>query len=457
MTLGPKTEEKEVIRKLFLSGANVMRLNFSHGAYSQFKKIIKNIREIEKEESQPIGILQDLQGPKIRIGKLSQDITVKRGDKIIFTAKKVESRKQTVEIPIQYKNLGKDVKVGHKLLVDDGLIELRILKITDGYKKIHLEVLNSGVIKSNKGINAPDSIITVHSLTEKDKKDLIFGLKEGVDYVALSFVRDASDIIYLKKLIKKAKSNAKVISKIERSEALENLEEIIKESDAVMIARGDLGLEIPAEKVPLIQKKIIKLVNKYAKPVITATQILASMVDNPRPTRAEISDAANAVLDHTDALMLSNETAVGQYPVSAVKILARTAEEIEKEIQKHVELRGERITEELPVFNATCLNACKLARDIHAKAVITVTRSGLTAQEIAKHRLSIPIIVITGDYEVARGLTLMWGLSTFFIQKLSPWNPKKLVGEVMKKLHFKKGEEAVIVNARDNLITTIVK
>jgi len=311
------------------------------------------------------------------------------------------------------------------------------------------------VIKSNKGINAPDSVITANSLSTKDKKDLAFMLSQKIDFVALSFVRDANDIKQLKRLIAKHKSDTGVIAKIERSEALDNLEEIVEASDAIMIARGDLGLEIQAECVPIIQKRIIKLTNKYAKPVITATQILASMVEHPNPTRAEISDAANAVLDHTDCLMLSNETTVGKYPVRAVKMLQRVANTIEKEMEKHEELREMQHTTDNHIFHATCLNACKLAIDIKAEAIAIVTRSGHTAQDIAKHRVYIPIITITKDLKTARKLTLMWGLNSFFIQKLAPWQPRKLVQKIIKKLKLKKGNEVVIVNAKDNLIATI--
>ena len=330
-TLGPATEEKSQIGKLVKAGMDVARLNFSHGTHAQCKKIILNVREVEKELEKPIGIIADLQGPKIRIGKLSQDKQIKKGEEIILTTKKPLKG----EIPIQYKNLPKEVKLGKKLLIDDGYIETRVKKIANNKTKIHLEVLNDGVIKSNKGINAPDSIITANSLTPKDKKDLEFALKQGVNFIALSFVRDADDMKQLKRLIKKHKGNAQVIAKIERSEALDNLEEIVRESDATMIARGDLGLEIKAERLPIVQKQIIKLANIYAKPVITATQILASMVDNPNPTRAEISDAANAVLDNTDCLMLSNETSVGKYPIRAVKVLDRVAKTIEAEMKKH--------------------------------------------------------------------------------------------------------------------------
>lgn len=329
-TLGPKTEEIGQIRKLARAGMDVARLNFSHGTHAQFKNMIAAVRTVESELGKPIGIIADLQGPKIRIGQLKRDRKVKTGEIIILTTKKPSKN----EIPIQYKNLPKDVKIGDKLLIDDGCIETRIEKITVRKTKIYVKILNDGVIKSNKGINAPDSVIRANSLTPKDKKDLAFALKNGANFIALSFVRDAKDIRQLKKLIKKNKGKARVIAKIERSEALEHLEKIVRETDAVMIARGDLGMEIRAEKLPIIQKHIIKLANVYEKPVITATQILTSMCENPNPTRAEISDAANAVLDNTDCLMLSNETSVGKYPVRAVQILDRVAHFTESEMRK---------------------------------------------------------------------------------------------------------------------------
>jgi len=328
-TLGPSSDSVTEITRLVQAGMDIARLNFSHGTYENHLQIIRNLREVEKLADKKIDILQDLQGPKIRIGLLKNNIPVKRGDHITFTVKPPHS------IPVQYRGLTKDVKVGHPILIDDGTIELKAEKVTPA--KIVCKVIVGGTIKSHKGLNLPNSKITATTITAKDKRDLAFGLKHGIDFVALSFVKDARDMQNLRKLL--GRHQIRTIAKIERTEAIENLEEIIKASNGVMVARGDLGVEMPPEQVPIIQKRIIALANKYGKFVITATQMLASMVDNPFATRAEISDAANAIFDRTSALMLSNETSVGKYPFKAAATLRKVAMTIEQEIDKHPELK----------------------------------------------------------------------------------------------------------------------
>lgn len=454
-TIGPASESESVLRKMLLAGLDCVRLNFSHGTYAQFAKIIRNIRELGKEAGREIAVIQDLQGPKIRVGELqTEGVTVHHGNIITLS---VKAEKNT--IPIQYHNLPRDVKKGDTILIDDGFIELAVLKVNAEHTNIVCHVEIGGVIKSHKGMNVPTASISAQPLTPKDRKDVDFGIKHGVDYIALSFVREAKNIFELKRLLRQKNSHAKVIAKIERHEAISNMEEIIQAADAVMVARGDLGVEIPAEEVPVHQKKIIHLCNVYGKPVIVATQMLNSMLENSRATRAEISDAANAIFDHADALMLSNETAVGKYPVEATRTLAKVAAAVENNLKKNPHLLNLRLPEDMPIVNATCLNANKLAQDIHAKFMVAITRSGYTAREIAKYRPFIPIIVFTPDIHVARQMALVWGVRHSFVQFIHLGSPVIQIRKTLVAAGLvKKGNEIVVCNAgfgrREKLITT---
>jgi pyruvate kinase len=454
-TIGPASESESVLKKMLGMGMDAVRLNFSHGNYAQFSKIIRCIRHLGKELHREIAVIQDLQGPKIRIGEVAeQGIPIREGETITLS---INKEKNT--IPIQYRALPRDVKSGDTIFINDGLIELKVLEVNAGKTKISCKVEIGGVIKSHKGINVPTASISAHPLTEKDKKDVNFGVHHGVDYVALSFVREASNIYELKRLLRAKNSHAKVIAKIERHEAIKNLEGIIEAADAVMVARGDLGIEIPAEQVPLHQKKIIHLCNTYGKPVIVATEMLNSMISSPRATRAEISDAANAIFDHADALMLSNETAVGKYPVEATATLAKVAAAVENDLKQHPHLLTLRRPEDMPMVNATCLNACKLAQDIHAKFIVAITRSGYTAREIAKYRSFIPIIVFTPDIHVARQMALVWGVRRSFVQFIHLKNPLTQIQKTLVSAGLvKKGDEIVVCNAgfgrKEKLITT---
>ncbi|MBI4994332.1 pyruvate kinase [Candidatus Peregrinibacteria bacterium] len=456
-TIGPASQNPDVLKKMISAGMDCARLNFSHGDYEQFAGIIKNVRALSKSSGRQITVIQDLQGPKIRVGDLlNKGISVKKGQKITLSILKEQNT-----IPMQYKDLPKDVKKGNVLLIDDGLIEISVIGINSGKTKIFCIAKNDGVIKSHKGINAPFSSISASALTLKDKRDIDFGVKHDVDYIALSFVKSAKDIFELKKILRRKKSHAKVIAKIERHEAIANLEQIIKAADAVMVARGDLGIEIPAEQVPLQQKKIIHLCNTYGKPVIVATQMLDSMITHPRATRAEISDAATAIFDHADAFMLSNETAVGNYPVEATRTLAKVATAVEKKLKNHVHLLNLRRPEDMPITNAACLNACKLANDIHSKFIVAITRTGYTAREIAKYRPFIPIIVFTPEASVARRMSLVWDVNHCFVQFIHLKNPLPQIRKTLieKKL-AKKGDEIVVCNAgfgrKEKLITTTI-
>lgn len=454
-TIGPASEEPAVLLKMLTAGMDCVRLNFSHGTYEQFASVIKTVRQVSAKNKQEVAVIQDLQGPKIRIGTLPKDgVQVHKGQIICFS---IKYEKNT--IPVQYKKLPRDVKKGDIILIADGLIELIVQSIDSLKTKIHCLVQVGGLIESNKGINVPTASISAPALTEKDKKDVVFGVQQGVDYVALSFVKSAHDITKLRSLLRSLGSRAGIIAKIERHEAVSNIESIVKAADAVMVARGDLGVEVAAEQVPLIQKRIIDICNMHGKPVIVATQMLASMVDNPRPTRAEISDAANAILDHADALMLSNETAVGQYPIEATGILSKVAAAVEADLQKNPLLLKLRKPEEMPLTNATCLNATKLSQDINAQYIVAVTRSGYTACEIAKYRPFIPIVVFSPDASVARKMTLVYGVKRTFVQWIELDNPlKQIRATLIAENMVTEGDEIVVCNAgfgkKEKLITT---
>lgn len=450
-TLGPSSNSVREITHLTLAGMNVARLNFSHGNYENHAKLIRNIHKVEKLTGKRIGIIQDLQGPKIRIGEMPKE-GIKINDNKIFkiTIKKIEGYEKNKEIviPLQYKNIIKDSKKDDTLLINDGIIEAKILKV--GKTELTCKVKNGGIIKQGQGIALHPSSISKATITAKDKKDLEFGLKHNVDFVALSFVKSKKDIDDLKKLIKKRKKDTAIIAKIERHEAIKNLKSIIRAVDGVMVARGDLGVDIRPEQVPIVQKLIIALSNKYGKPVITATQVLFSMVKNPTPTRAEVSDAANAVFDHTDAIMLSNETAVGKYPVKATTMLSKISLAVEKELEKHEEelLGFPGPHRSLSAVSSTCLNACDIAKEIKADAIVVYTKEGSIAREIAKHRPFIPIITITESKKVARELTLVWGLNKIFIKIISKKTSdisEKIIQFLKKRKILKKGRKFVLV------------
>ncbi len=450
-TIGPASQEKSVLQKMISAGMDCVRLNFSHGTYAQFAGIIRAVREISKTSGREIAVIQDLQGPKIRVGDVGEKgLSVKKGDEIVLGKEGV---------PIDYRALPSEVKSGDVILIDDGLIELHVLSVHAGKTQIRCKIIVGGIIKSHKGMNVPTASLSAHPLTQKDRKDIDFGVRHGVDYVALSFVREAKDVFELKQILKRKKSHAKVVAKIERHEAITNMEEIIRATDAVMVARGDLGIEIAAEQVPLQQKKIIHLCNQYGKPVIVATQMLNSMISNPRATRAEISDAATAIFDHADALMLSNETAVGKYPVEAAATLARVAAAVERDLKSHQHLLNLRPPEDMTIVNATCLNATKLAHDIRAKYIVAVTRSGYTAAEIAKYRPFIPIIVFAPNVHVARQMSLVWGVTNSFVQFIHLNHPLLQIRKTLLAHNLVKGgDEIVVCNAgfgkKEKLITT---
>ncbi|MCB0369989.1 MAG: pyruvate kinase [Bdellovibrionales bacterium] len=406
-TLGPSTSSEETIEEAIKSGMNVARLNFSHGTHELHLKNIQYLRKISKKLNAPIAILQDLQGPKIRVGKFADGPIQLAKDQIIeMTTENIEGNDQL--IPTDLISLPDIVKPGFKVLLDDGLIELQVLEIKK--PRVKLKVIYGGILKDRKGINIPEAQLPIKSLTEKDIEDLDFGLLNQVDYVALSFVRHGRDIRLLRELIEQHKSEAKIIAKIEMLEALDNLDEIVRLSDGVMVARGDLAVEIGQTRLPGIQKKIIKLCNDLNKPVITATQMLDSMVENPRPTRAEITDVANVVLDGSDALMLSAESASGKHPFKAIQTMNEIILEVEKNEEKYYRISLE--NEFLSVPSSIAASACLSALKLNAKAIVCLTTTGKTAQIISGFRPQAPIFAMTTEMRVLNKLELVWGLQT---------------------------------------------
>jgi pyruvate kinase len=408
---------------MILAGATTFRLNFSHGTHEDHQRTIRLIRQTENELNQPIGILQDLQGPKIRLGKFECNapqgeegqgkgfIKLQEGDHYILTSREVECNEKISFVSCEGVDLSKEVPLESTILLDDGRVEMRVKEIDPEKKDLHCRVMVGGKLSSNKGVNFPGVYLSVKALTEKDKKDLMFGLDQRVDWVALSFVRNPQDLLEIKDLIASAGKSVPVIAKIEKHEAIEQMEEILSLCDGVMVARGDLGVELPAEEVPILQKSLIKTANRLGIPIITATQMLDSMASNPRPTRAEVSDVANAILDGTDAVMLSNETAVGEYPVQAVATMAKIAERIEQEQETvwHPHINKPTIP------NAISGAVSKIAEELNASAIMTLTKTGSTARNVSKFRPQTPILAITPHVNVSRQLQLVWGIRTLLV------------------------------------------
>lgn len=413
-TVGPACDSYEQLLSLVYAGVNVFRLNFSHGSHETKAQIIKDIREIDHNEPVNIAILGDLQGPKLRVGEIENgSIEVEIGDTLTFTNEKIIGNKD--RIYVSYPNFHKDVIIGNKILIDDGKIEV-IVKQVMANNDVELFVTLGGTLASKKGINLPDTKISLPALTEKDLADLDFIIEQELDWVALSFVRNVEDINVLREKLNFKNSKAKIIAKIEKPEALVNIRDIIVASDAIMIARGDLGVEIPIEKVPLIQKQLIRKCLHRAKPVIVATQMMESMIERNHPNRSEVTDVANAVLDGADAVMLSGETATGQNPTLVVETMRKIIIEAEREEYKY-DLEDELIPQShSPSFlsDAICYNACKLSRDVDAKALIGMTQSGYTAFMLSTYRPKSPLFIFTKERTLVNQLSLSWGVRAFY-------------------------------------------
>lgn len=413
-TVGPACDTYDKLLELVVAGVNVFRLNFSHGSHEDKTKIIEHVRKINKTEPFNIALLGDLQGPKLRVGEIMDgEMMIQAGDILTFTNEKLIGTRE--RIYVSYPNLHADVKVGNTILINDGRLEVKVKKILRN-NDVQVEVILGGVLSSKKGINLPDTKISLPALTEKDLADLDYIIEQQLDWVALSFVRSVNDLTILRSKLNKKKSMTKIISKIEKPEALENLRDIILESDAVMIARGDLGVELPVEKIPLLQKQIIRMCLHRAKPVIVATQMMESMIEFNKPNRSEITDVANAVIEGADAVMLSAETATGDHPTLVVETMRKIITEVEKSGYNYN--REDELVPQphSPSFlsDAICYNACKLAKDVNADALIGMTESGYTGFMLSSYRPKAPLYIFTKEKSLVNQLSLSWGVRAFY-------------------------------------------
>ena len=412
-TVGPACNTYDKLLELVRAGVNVFRLNFSHGDHEDKKTIIEYIRAINELPNYNIAILGDLQGPKLRVGEIENNsLVIAQGDILTFTNEKCVGTME--RIYVSYPNLAGDVKIGNTIMIDDGKIEVKVINILRN-GDVKVEVVLGGILSSKKGLNLPDTKISLPALTDKDLVDLEFIIDQQLDWVALSFVRNVKDIVILRSKLDEKKSKTKIIAKIEKPEAIANIRDIIVESDAIMIARGDLGVELPVEKVPMIQKNIIRKCLHRAKPVIVATQMMESMIDRSKPNRSEITDVANAVLEGADAVMLSGETATGMHPALVVQTMVKIIAEVEKEYRYNRE-EDLKPQSHSPSFlsDAVCYNACKMARDVSADAVIGMTQSGYTAFMLSSYRPKSPIFVFSKERTLINQLSLSWGVRAFF-------------------------------------------
>ncbi|MCL4531461.1 MAG: pyruvate kinase [Chloroflexi bacterium] len=451
-TIGPASDKPETLRQLAEAGMDVARLNFSHGDYQSHKKVLDRVRKLSRELNRPIGIMLDLQGPKIRVGELSKPLALKRGETVIFShvPEKVGETRFKV-IPVQ-EDLRSSLQKDNQVLVDDGKIALKVTRVQG--VRIWCQVEVGGEVSTHKGINLPDASVKIPIISEKDEADLRFGLANDIDFVALSFVQKPADLIYLQKLIKKF--NPKkfeepwIISKIEKPEAVKCFSRILQFSDGVMVARGDLGVEIPADEVPLVQKNILEECLRAAKPCIVATQMLNSMVESPSPTRAEVSDVANAVVDHADAVMLSNETAAGKYPVASAKMMSRICQETEASPYDDLQ-HGYLSDQKASRAHAVADSAHELSKNTNARAIVGVTGSGFTARMIAHQRpQNAEIIMMTNSPKVYRQLALVWGVQAYIIPKSRSLEEliKNSIALARRRKLVKKGDKIVIVTGQ---------
>lgn len=412
-TLGPASNSEERIRSLIDAGADVFRLNFSHGTHEEHAKHIEIIRHLEGVTRRRFAIIQDLQGPKIRVGQINGVMSLKNGETVTLTIDNVVGEGKT--IPVTYEGIVKDVGARDRILMDDGLLELKVKSVSA--RKIECEVVNGGPLTSHKGINLPGVNVSIPSLTEKDIEDLGFGVRSGVDFIALSFVRHVSDVLELRDLLVEMNGGQGIIAKIEKPEAVDEIDPIIEASDAIMVARGDLGVEVPIEEVPILQKSIIRKCNEYGKPVITATQMLDSMIREPRPTRAEATDVANAVFDGTDAVMLSGETSAGNFPVESVKTMVSIVDMAESHLGL-VERKLNYKTVRDDFTDAIAEVACSLAKFVDASFIVPITNTGTTARALSKYRPQVPVYALTESVDVARKLPLIWGVTPVDVESI---------------------------------------
>lgn len=414
-TIGPASSSAEVLNKMIDAGLDVCRLNFSHGSYEDHLKVIEVVRSLNETKDSMVALMGDLQGPKIRLGDFScENILLNEGTRILFTTQKMVG--DASKVYISYASFAMDAKPGETILVDDGKIALKVIS-TNGIDEVLLEAVNEGLLFPRKGVNLPETSISLPSLTTKDLQDLAFLLDQDVQWIALSFVRNASDIIELRKLISKhpSKNKPRIIAKIEKPQAVADIEAIVAATDAVMIARGDLGVEVPMQQVPMIQKKIIKLCHKMGRPVIVATQMMEAMINNIRPTRAEVNDVANSVLDGADALMLSGETSVGRYPVETIEIMERIISQIEDYDDIYYQHQAPANSDDVRfVSDSILFNACEMAKQTKAQAIVVVTHTGYSALRLSSQRPKANLYIFSNNRHVLHEMSLLWGVKGFY-------------------------------------------
>lgn len=445
-TLGPATDNEEVMKQMMLSGMNVARCNFSHGVHDDHKKRMDMVKKIRDEVQKPVAILLDTKGPEVRVKKFKDGkVTLEQGQLFTLTSEETEGTKEKVSVT--YNRLYEDLEKGMKVLIDDGLIEMQVEKVERA--NIVCRVINGGVVSNNKGVNIPDVSLSMPYLSDVDRADILFGIEQDVDFIAASFVQKRDDVLQIRRLLdKNGGEGIRIISKIENMQGVQNIDEIIDVSDGIMIARGDMGVEIPYEEVPVIQKMIMKKVYEKGKTAITATQMLESMIKNPRPTRAEVTDIANAVYDGTSAIMLSGETAAGAYPVEAVKTMARIALRTEQDINYQKRFFDYDRKANPDITDAICHATCTTAYDLNAKAIVTVTKSGYSARMISRYRPGSDIIGCTTSEKVCRQLALTWGVMPIMLKEekdvFDLFNNAILAAEKMGLLQ--KGDVTVITS-----------
>ena len=442
-TIGPASQNPETIKEMIEAGMNVCRLNFSHGSYEEQKEKLMTVVRISEEMKRPVATLLDTKGPEIRLRTFEEGkVILEEGQRFTLTTKDVPGTKDIVSVT--YGNIVNDVTVGGSVLIDDGLIELTVEEITA--TDLICRVVNGGPVSNRKGVNLPGADLSMPFISEQDRSDISFGIDCGFDFIALSFVRTKEDVLEVRKMLDEKRSPMKVIAKIENMQGINNLDEILEVSDGIMVARGDMGVEIPLEEVPVIQKRMIRKAVSMGKHVITATQMLESMTKNPRPTRAEATDVANAIFDGTTAIMLSGETANGKYPVEAVKTMAKIAERAEKDINYNKRLKEIIDSGEKDITGAISYATCTIAADLNASAIITVSMSGFTAEKVSRFKPSCPIVCCSVNPRVCRQAALLWGVTPLLIEKKN--TPDDLFKEALwvaeKAGKIKKGDKVVV-------------
>ena len=445
-TMGPSTEKGDTLKQLVLAGMNVARMNFSHGDFEEHGGRLAKLKEIRKETGRPVAALLDTKGPEIRLGDCETGkIELQKGQDFTLTARDIMGNQN--EVSITYKQLPKDVKAGSSILLDDGLIGLEVKEVAGD--DIHCVVLNGGPVSNHKGVNVPGTDLSMEYLSEKDKADIIWGAQNDVDFIAASFVREAADVKAIRELLKaNGGENIQIIAKIENEQGVRNVDEILEAADGVMVARGDMGVEIPCEEVPVIQKMIIKKANQAGKIVVTATQMLDSMIKNPRPTRAEATDVANAIYDGTVAIMLSGETAAGQYPVEALKTMVKIAERTEEDINYRRRFFETERKANPDVTDAICHATCTTALDLKAKAIVSVTKSGRSAKMVSRYKPGCDIIACSTDEKVCRQLNVVWGVKPILLEEQKETFDlfDSAVAAAAKEENLEKGDTVVLTS-----------